>query len=350
MDVMTLLNEAVGLDASDIFLVAGSKVGFKVKGIIEFHHERLMPDDTKNLIKQIYDMKEDSDMTSFLKNGEDDFSFSIPHVGRFRVNAYHQRGSQAAVLRIVKFTLPDPKTLHIPDNVMKLANLHKGLVLITGAAGSGKTTTLACLINEINQNRNGHIITIEDPIEYLHSHHQSIVSQREINHDTSDYLTALKSALREAPDVILVGEMRDLETIKTVLSAAETGHLVLSTLHTTGAANTINRIIDVFPPNQQQQIRVQLSMVLQAVVSQQLIPSIEGDMRVAFEVMNANTTICSQIRDGKIHQIDNSILSGRAQGMMTMDDSIEKLVKDGIISKENALMYATNPTSLSNKL
>ena len=214
LNIMEILNEAVELDASDIFLVAGSSPGFKVRGNIEYHHERLMPEDTKALISQIYELKDHRDMSSFLHNGEDNFSFSIPHIGRFRINAYHQRGSQSAVLRIVKFTLPDPKALHIPENVMRFAQQRKGLILITGSAGSGKTTSLACLIDEINKTRNGHIITIENSIEYLHSHKISIVSQREINHDISDYLTALRAALREAPDVVLVGEMRDLETIK----------------------------------------------------------------------------------------------------------------------------------------
>ncbi len=350
MDMMEILNEAVRVDASDIFLVAGSAPGFKVNGTIEYHHERLMPEDTKRLIAEIYEMKDHRDMEPFIKQGEDDFSFSIPHIGRFRVNAYFQRGSQSAVLRIVKFTLPDPQALHIPESVLRFSQLRKGLVLITGSAGSGKTTTLACLIDEINKQRNGHIITIEDPIEYLHSHKKSIVSQREINHDTTDYLTALRAALREAPDVVLVGEMRDLETIQTVLQAAETGHLVLSTLHTTGAANTINRIIDVFPPDQQQQIRVQLSMVLEAVVSQQLIPTKSDKMWPAFEIMIANSTIRSQIRDGKIHQIDNSILSGGALGMETMDTSIEAIYKQGLITSENALMHASNPDALKRKL
>lgn len=209
---------------------------------------------------------------------------------------------------------------------------------------------MACIIDQINKNRNAHIITIEDPIEYLHSHNQSIVSQREIAHDTTDYLHALRAALREAPNVILVGEMRDLETIQTALSAAETGHLVLSTLHTIGSAETINRIIDFFPASQQQQIRIQLSMVLQAVVSQQLIPTINKEMMPAFEVMISSSAIRTQIRDNKLHQIDNTISSSRSLGMQVMDDSILQLVQAGFISKENALLYATNPEIVMKKI
>ena len=233
---------------------------------------------------------------------------------------------------------------------MKFANLTKGLVLVTGSAGSGKSTTLACLIDKINKERNDHIITIEDPIEYIHRHKQSIVSQRELYHDTKSYLEALRAALREAPNVILVGEMRDLETIKTVLQAAETGHLVLSTLHTIDASETINRIINVFPSEQQQQIRIQLSMVLQGVISQQLIPTLDNNMRVAFEIMVVNNAIRTQIRKNKIHQIPNSIKKKKNMGMITMDDSILELYKNGIISKENAILYASNPDILSKKM
>lgn len=234
--------------------------------------------------------------------------------------------------------------------MINLSTLQKGLVLVTGSAGCGKSTTLACIIDEINKTRNAHIITIEDPIEYLHRHNKSIVSQREVFHDASNYAHALRAALREAPNVILVGEMRDLETIQTALSAAETGHLVLSTLHTVGAAETINRIIDVFPPSQQHQIKIQLSMVLHSIVSQQLIPSLDNQLIPAFEILMTNSAIKTQIRDGKTHQIDNYIQSGKKEGMLAMDDSIYQLFKDGKISVDNAMLYASNSEVMAKKV
>lgn len=351
MDINYVLRRAIDSGASDIFIVAGTNLCFKINGnIIRQDDNILKPDDTKSLIEQIYQLKNGINSKTISEVGEDDFSFSLSNLGRFRVNVYYQRGSLAAVLRVVRFELPDYKEYHISDTVMKFANLTKGLVLVTGSAGSGKSTTLACLIDKINKERNDHIITIEDPIEYIHRHKQSIVSQRELYHDTKSYLEALRAALREAPNVILVGEMRDLETIKTVLQAAETGHLVLSTLHTIDASETINRIINVFPSEQQQQIRIQLSMVLQGVISQQLIPTLDNNMRVAFEIMVVNNAIRTQIRENKIHQIPNSIASGKNMGMITMDDSILELYKNGIISKENAILYASNPDILSKKM
>ena len=241
MDIKELLKEIVTRNASDIFIVAGSPCAIKVAGkIIKYNDTRLMPLDTEKMIKDIYQLANNRDFSNFLASGDDDFSFSLPNIGRFRVNAYRQRNSCAAVLRIVRFELPDPKKMHIPEIVCDLANQKKGMILVTGPAGSGKSTTLACIIDQINQKRNTHIITIEDPIEYLHSHNKSIVSQREVFHDTKNYVAALKAALREAPEVILVGEMRDLETIDIAITAAETGHLIFSSLHTVGAANTID--------------------------------------------------------------------------------------------------------------
>lgn len=351
MDIKEILQKAIDDQASDIFIVAGANLSFKVNGhIIRQNEEILKPDDTRNLIEQIYTLKNGIDHKAINEVGEDDFSFALSNLGRFRVNVYYQRGSLAAVLRVVRFELPDYRDYHISDTVMNFANLTKGLVLVTGSAGSGKSTTLACLIDKINKERNEHIITIEDPIEYIHRHQKSIVSQRELYHDTKGYLEALRAALREAPNVILVGEMRDLETIQTVLQAAETGHLVLSTLHTIDATETINRIINVFPAEQQQQIRIQLSMVLQGVISQQLIPTIDKKMRAAFEIMVINNAIRTQIRENKTHQIPNSIASGKNVGMISMDDSILDLYKNGIISKENALLYAANPDILSKKM
>lgn len=351
MDIKELLKEIVTRNASDIFIVAGSPCAIKVAGkIIKYNDTRLMPLDTEKMIKDIYQLANNRDFRNFLASGDDDFSFSLPNIGRFRVNAYRQRNSCAAVLRIVRFELPDPKKMHIPEIVCDLANQKKGMILVTGPAGSGKSTTLACIIDQINQKRNTHIITIEDPIEYLHSHNKSIVSQREVFHDTKNYVAALKAALREAPEVILVGEMRDLETIDIAITAAETGHLIFSSLHTVGAANTIDRMIDVFPASQQQQIRVQLAMVLNAVICQQLLPGVDGKMIPAFEIMICNQAIRTLIRDGKTHQIDSTISNSRQLGMITMDEAIIELYKQGKISKETALMYATNPKIVERRL
>ena len=281
-------------------------------------------------------------MDGLEKAGDDDFSFAISELGRFRCNAYKQRGSYAAVLRIVRFELPNYRELDIPAPVIGLSSFSKGLVLVTGPTGSGKSTTLACIIDEINQTQKKHIITIEDPIEFMHKHKMSIVSQREVDNDTLDYGTALRAALRQSPDVILMGEMRDYETISTVMTAAETGQLVFSTLHTIGAAKTIDRIIDVFPANQQQQVRIQLSMVLQAVVSQQLVPGVNGELVPAFEIMIVNSAIRNMIRESKVFQMDNVIYSGQAEGMRTMDSELLRLYKEGRISGDTAVMYSTN--------
>lgn len=351
ISIEQMLHEAIASNASDIFLVAGHPYAFKINGEIQaMSEERLMPKDTAELIQEIYRYATQNSYAEFLKKMDDDFSFSIPNVGRFRCNVYLQRNSQAAVLRVVRFTLPDPIELKIPEVITSLATVKKGMILVSGPAGCGKSTTLACIIDKINEQRNVHIITIEDPIEYLHSHKQSIVSQREVYHDTQDYLSALRSALREAPEVILVGEMRDLETINTAVTAAETGHLILSTLHTMGAANTIDRMIDVFPPAQQQQIRVQLSMTLYAVISEQLVPTLSGGIVPVFEIMIVNPAIRTQIREGKIHQLENSMIAGREQGMITMDESLLQLLKEGQISKETALMYASNAERMKKKL
>lgn len=351
MDAKELLMDVVKRNASDVFIVAGSPCAVKIHGKIQkYNQEKLKPEDTEHLIREIYAIANKDDIDQFIRNGDDDFSFSIPGVGRFRVNVYRQRNSFAAVLRVVSFEMPDPIQLHIPEVIINLAQLKKGMVLLTGPAGSGKSTTLACIIDQINKTRDAHIITIEDPIEYLHTHNRSIVSQREVYHDTKDYISALKAALREAPEVILVGEMRDLETIDIAVTAAETGHLLFSSLHTVGAANTIDRMIDVFPSSQQQQIRVQLAMVLSAVISQQLVPSIDGKMIPVFEIMICNQAIRTLIREGKTHQIDNVIATNRNQNMITMDDSLLELYKQNKITKEVALMYAANPTFLMNKL
>ena len=289
-------------------------------------------------------------MDKLLEKGDDDFSFAVPGLARFRVNAYRQRGSYAMVIRVVSFDIPDWKTLGIPEEVMKVADLSHGMVLVTGTACSGKSTTEACIIDRINKTRPCHIITLEDPIEYLHRDIKSIVSQREIAIDTEDCVSALKSCLRQAPDVIQVGEMRDSETIRAAVTAAETGHLLLATLHTNGAVNAIDRIIDSFPVEGQQQIRIQLPTVLNTVISQQLLPDISGGMVPAFEVMHTTSAIRSLIRDSKTHQIDNAIATGSSLGMVTMDQSIVALYKAGRISKQTAIDYSSDPEQVKRRL
>lgn len=309
-----------------------------------------MPNTTESLIRQIYILAQNRKIDPFLESGDDDFSFAIPGLSRYRVSTYKQRGSLAAVIRVIAFELPDPALLGIPDLILQLTDLTKGMLLVTGPAGSGKSTTLACLIDRINSTRENHIITLEDPLEFLHHHKKSIVSQREIATDTDNYLTALRAALRQSPDVILLGEMRDHETIQTAMTAAETGHLILSSLHTIGAANTISRIIDVFEPSQQHQIAMQLSMILRAVVSQQLVPAIDGHMVPAFELMIMTPAISNMIRDNKTHQIDGIIYTSARDEMRSMDSSLLQLYHSGTITAETALRYSTNPDMLRKKL
>lgn len=350
-DAKQILTQAVSQNASDIFIVAGLPISYRISGVIHrSNDEYLRPLDTEELLRQIYHLADQRSIEQLSVHGDDDFSFALAGVSRFRINAYKQRGSFSAVIRIITFTLPDYRELDIPDYVMQLGHLGKGMVLVTGPAGSGKSTTLACLIDQINKTRHEHIITLEDPLEFLHRHDKSIISQREINVDTDNYITALRSALRQSPDVILLGEMRDYETINVALTAAETGHLLLSTLHTIGAANTIDRIIDVFPARQQSQVSVQLSMVLNAVVSQQLVPTVNGKVVPAFEIMTVTPAIRNMIRDGKTHQIDGIIYSCAKEDMISMDNSLLSLYKRGTINRETALTFATNPEMLCKKL
>lgn len=351
MNTKEILTQIAAEHASDIFIVAGRPLTYKVNGAMKMlNEERMMPDTCKQFITEIYTLADNRSMLHFETTGDDDFSFALPGVSRFRVSIYKQRGSYAAVIRVIAFTLPHPAELLIPEAVMQLANMNKGLVLVTGSAGSGKSTTLACLIDKINAEQESHIITLEDPLEFIHNHKKSIVSQREIHTDTGNYLSALRAALRQTPDVILLGEMRDAETISTAMTAAETGHFVLSTLHTIGAANTIERIIDAFPSTQQQQITVQLASVLQAVVSQRLLPTVDGKMAPAFEVMVLTPAIRNLIRERRTHQIDNIIFSSTNESMIAMDTSILNLYRKGIIDKRTALVNASNPDLMSKKL
>ena len=344
------LNRAVSGGASDLFIVAGGPVCAKEdKRLVPISEDRVFPQQTEELIREVYVLA-NRPIDRFLREGDDDFSFSVPGLARFRVNVYRQRGSMSAVIRVVAFDIPDYRSMGIPEEVIKLAQVQHGMVLVTGTAGSGKSTTQACVIDQINRSRDCHIITLEDPIEYLHRDQKSIVSQREIAIDTQDYPSALRACLRQAPDVILLGEMRDQETIHTAMTAAETGHLLIATLHTKGAVITIARIVDTFPSGQQDQVRVQLSMVLHTVVSQQLVPDMNGGLVPAFEIMHVNNAIRSLIRDSKTHQIDNAIAAGGAEGMISMDQSLLALHKAGRITAETALSYADNPEQLRRRM
>ena len=334
-----------------MFIVAGLPCSMRINGIITRKNgENLPPADTSNIVSPIYQLAGNRDVNDFEQSGDDDFSFAIPGLSRFRVSAYKQSGALSVVIRIISFSLPNPTEIGIPQRIIDFSNFSKGLVLVTGTAGSGKSTTLACIIDAINHHYRKHIITLEDPIEYLHRHDKSIVSQREISIDTLSYVNALRASLRQSPDVILLGEMRDYETMDVAMTAAETGHLVFSTLHTIGAANTIDRIIDVFPANQQRQIAVQLSMVLQAVISQQLVPTVDGKQVPVFEIMTITPAIRNMIRDNKVPQIDGVVYSSNKEEMHSMDFGLLNLYKDGRITAETALSYASNPEMLKKKL
>ena len=350
MEIQEILLHAVENGAADILIVAGMPVAYKVNGAIVREGDRLLPPDTRRLTEDVYRLADNRDINLLLENGDDDFPFALPGVSRFRVNALKQRGSLGLVIRVVKFALRAPEELGIPDAVMRLADRPRGLVLITGPAGSVKSTTLACLIDRINNTRNSHVITIEDPIEFLHQHKMSVVTQRELYTDTKSYNAALRAALRESPDVILVGEMRDQETMRAAVTAAETGHLVLSSLHTIGAANTIDRIIDSFPPEQQAQIRIQLAAAVEGIVSQQLLHSTDGSLVPAFEIMTANPAVCNLIREAKTHQLDNVIAQSAAEGMVLMDQEILRLLQTNRITKDEALRRCTNSAWMLKRL
>lgn len=339
-----LLEKTLEIKASDLHLTVGVPPSARKNGkLTKIGVEELTPEVITGFAKEILE----DDYEKYEEVGEMDLSYSILGIGRFRVNVFKQRDSDAIVLRVITLTIPSLDELNHPRILKDLTTKHRGLVLVTGPTGSGKSTTLAAMINEINSTRQDHIITLEDPIEYLHKHKKCIINQREIGKDSKTYASALKAILREDPDVILVGEMRDLETIGIAITAAETGHLVFSTLHTIGAAKTIDRVIDVFPPNQQQQIRVQLAAVLQGIVSQQLIPRQDGGGRAAaLEIMTMTPGIQNLIREGKTHQIESNIQTGSKYGMKTMDMALSDLYKQGIISEESALTYAVERETL----
>lgn len=340
-----LLNLAGEQKASDIHLTVESPPVLRIDGLlVKLQTEKLSQADVETFA---HSLMNDQQVKRFAECGEIDLSYSLPGVGRYRVNAFRQRGSIGVVIRLIPFNIPTPETLGLPPVCTELAKLHKGLVLVTGPTGSGKSTTLASLVDYINRTRACHIVTIEDPIEYLHRHKLSLVNQREVGNDTQSFTNALRAVLRQDPDVILVGEMRDLETISTAVTAAETGHLVFSTLHTNDATQSVDRMIDVFPPYQQQQIRVQLAAVLQGILSQQLFPRANHLGRVAaIEVMLATPAVRSLIREGKTHQLPTVIQTNAKLGMQTMDKAIMDLVQNGLVSYAVAQEKMQSPDSL----
>lgn len=349
ISITEVLVTAKTAGASDVHFTVGIPPKMRVNGaLISMNYDRMLPPDTQALAEEILN---DKQKAIFDERGEIDLAYSIRDIGRYRVNVFHQRGTVALAFRLVDTEIPSPESLGIPESVMNLSQRKRGLVLVTGPTGSGKSTTLAAIIDRVNNTRDAHVITLEDPIEYLHRHKLSIVNQREIGLDSTSYAAALRAALREDPDVILVGEMRDFETISVAITAAETGHLVLSTLHTIGAASTVDRVIDVFPPHQQQQIRIQLANVLEGVISQQLIPVIGGRGRVAaFEVMLVNHAIRNLIREGKSHQITSFIQTNKKLGMSTMDDAIIQLYREAKIDHDEAINFAQDVEGMKLKL
>lgn len=351
MNIQDIVRKAVELDASDIFFVAGSPIAFKVKNnVSRIDNDVLSPDHCHMVVDELYRLAGNRNMDRLDQKGDDDFSFSLAHLARLRVNVYHQRNSLAAVIRLVQFDIPTANELSIPPEITRFSELTKGLVIISGPAGAGKSSTLAVILDLINKNRSGHIVTIEDPIEYLHRHQKSIVTQREVGSDCDSSSSALKSALRQAPNVLFISEMRDLETISLAITAAETGHLVFSTLHTLGAANTVDRIVDVFPASQQQQIRLQLSMVLEAVISQQLIHLKNGELTPVFEVMTNSLAVRNQIREAKTHQLKNTIASSSSEGMISMDAMLLDLLKKDLITQDEALIHSFDSDLLLKKI
>lgn len=347
LDAPTILQFSSDNHASDIHVAPMSPLMIRIDGeLIPASDHPLTPEETFDIIRP---MMSEEQWEELEKVGELDFAYSFPGFSRVRVNAFRQRGTYGMAMRILAFEIPTPQQLGIPKSIVDLTNRRRGLVLVTGATGSGKSTTLASLINVISENYAKNIITLEDPIEYLHKHKKSVVNQREIGSDTMSYANAVRAALRQDPDVILVGEMRDLETISTAITAAETGHLVFSTLHTNSAADAIDRIIDVFPPHQQQQIRIQFASVIEGVIAQQLIPRVDGGRVAAFEVLIANSAIRNLIREGKSFQIPSILQMGKKEGMQTMDDHLYQLLLSNYITRENAVAFAHDQVNMIEK-
>lgn len=339
------LEEVLRRDASDLHLQVGLAPMLRVDGALQpvSGGKPLTRADVELLA---YSLLDEDQKKLLVKDRELDFSFAFGNKARFRVNAFHEKGNVAVALRLIPTKIRTLEELGMPQIVSKFTDFPRGLMLVTGPTGSGKSTTLAAMVDQINTNKSLHIVTIEDPIEYEHHHKKSIVVQREVHFDTNGFAPALRSALREDPDVVLIGEMRDLETIAAAITIAETGHLVLATLHTNSAAQTIDRIIDVFPPYQQQQVRVQLAGILQAIVAQRLIPMVGGGRIAAAEIMVATSAVRNIIRDAKTHQLDAAIQTGAEYGMQTMDRTLISLVRSGKISYDEARNYAVDPVEL----
>ncbi len=350
LDFAAVLNRMVEVRASDVHLSPGFAPAIRVRGRITplDDYPVLTPQDTREVV---YAILNDSQRKKFENNLQLDFAYAIPGVARFRVNCFFQRGAISAAFRHIPTEIHSFADLGLPQVLEEFCRKPRGFVLVTGPTGSGKSTSLASMVDLINEEREEHILTIEDPIEFLHGHKKCIVNQREVGADATDFSSALKSALREDPDVILVGEMRDLETISTALTAAETGHLVFATLHTQSTAQTVDRIIDVFPPHQQQQVRMQLSIALQGIVTQQLIPTADGSGRVcAVEVLVPNPAIRNLIREGKTHQIYSALQTSGSVGMQTMDSHLAQLVRQGKITRALAEQRASIPEELKRLL
>ncbi|OQX92584.1 MAG: type IV pili twitching motility protein PilT [candidate division Zixibacteria bacterium 4484_95] len=339
-----LLEMMVKRNASDLHITVGTPPQLRIDGkLVKTDLDILTPENTKKLAYSIMNEKQ---RHKFEENSELDLSFGIEQLSRFRCNVFMQRGNVAIALRQIPHRVCSFEELGIPEQVVKLADLPRGLILLTGPTGSGKSTTLAALIDKINREQHKHIITIEDPIEYLHRHQNSIVNQREVHSDTFSFSSSLKYALRQDPDVLLIGEMRDLETMEAALTISETGHLAFATLHTNSSAEAVNRIIDVFPTNQQEQVRVQLSFVIQAVITQQLIPKIGGGRVLALEILIATPAIRAVIRDDKIHQIYSLIQAGQKFGMKTMNQGLYELYAARKITYNDALSHSSSPAEL----
>ena len=348
--IYTYLRQAVGENYSDLFVAAGKAIsGKKGDKIVSVGQEPLTPEQASHLVQELYSFAK-RPVDRYSTRGDDDFSVSVPGLARFRVSTYRQRGTMAAAIRVVHFGIPDWREMGIPEDIIRVADISSGLVLMTGPANAGKSTTLACIVDAINHRRSVHIVTVEDPIEYLHKDDKSYITQRELAVDTESYIAALRASLRQSSDVILLGELADEGTIQLAITAAESGRLVISTLNTMGAVNTVEHIIDLFRSERQQPLRIQLSKVLKAIVSQQLLPGENGGLIPAFEIMYVDNAIRGMIRDGRTEQINSVVRNFGISGTVSMDDFILRLFKAGQVSRETALQFAMNRDHLQKKL